>query len=372
MRLTRLIILLLVLAVLFGGIFAFIHFKNARTAQFLASRANPVIAVTAEIARQDRWQDTLPAVGTLQAVNGVDVAPEVPGIVTALPFVSGQTVKTGDVLVQLDADVETANRNSAQAQLRIFQDNYDRTNKLVIGRDVAVETLVQIRFQIQAQQATVESLDALIAQKTVRAPFAGRVGINNLNLGQYVQPGTVITTLQDISSLQVEFSIGQKLLADLAPGQEIAVTSDARPGLTVKGKLTSFDPLVDIATSMIRCEGLIENRDGALLPGMFVQVAVTRAQPETVLTISQAAVSYNLFGDYVYVVSPPQHGAANPTVKQVLITPGERRGDRVAVLKGLAGGEQVVTSGQLKLTNGSSVKVDAAPLAAPNVADTNY
>ena len=223
MRLRRLFILLLALAVLFGGIFAFIHFKNARTAQFLASRANPVIAVTAETARQDRWQDTLPAVGTLKAVNGVDVAPEVPGIVTALPFVSGQTVKAGDVLAQLDADVETANRNSALAQLRIFQDNYDRTNKLVIGRDVAVETLVQIRFQIQAQQATVDSLDALIAKKTIRAPFAGRVGINNLNLGQYVQPGTVITTLQDISSLQVEFSIGAE-----AAGGPRARTGDRR------------------------------------------------------------------------------------------------------------------------------------------------
>jgi membrane fusion protein, multidrug efflux system len=372
MRLKRVFILVLILAVIFGGVFAFIQYKNMMIGKFMASRAHPVIAVTAEEARQETWENAVPAVGTLRAVNGVDVTPEVAGVVKSIDFKSGEAVKQGDTLVQLDTDIETANRNSAQAQLKLLQDQLDRTSKLPVGEVVTQQTLNQTRFQLEAQQATVKSLQAQIAKKTITAPFDGQIGISNIDLGQYLQAGAPIATLQNISKLRVEFSVGQKQLPALSKGQDITVTADARPGLTIKGKLTSFDPRVDKATGMIACEGLLENPKSDLLPGMFVNVSLQTSGEQKVLTISQAAVSYNLFGDYVYVVKPPQNGAENPTVQQAQVTLGEHRTDRVAVADGLAAGDQIVTSGQLKLSNGTPVKVQETPLAAPNVAQSNY
>ncbi len=372
MRVVRIFVLLIAVGVIFGALYGFVEYKNAAIASLLASRANPVVIVTAEPVRQETWQDTVSAIGTLKAINGVDVNPEVAGVVTAINFTSGNMVKKGDTLVQLDADIETANRNSALAQLKIAQDNYDRSSKLVLNRDVTEQTLAQFRFQVQNQQATVKSLDAQIAQKNIRAPFDGQIGISNIDLGQFLQPGTPIATLQDISSLQIEFSVPQKNLPDLANGQQVSVTSDARPGTTFKGKLTSFDPRVDPNTGMIACEGLVPNPGGALLPGMFVEVTLDKTGTQSVLTTSQAAVSYNLFGNYVYIVSPPAEGAQHPTVKQALVTLGERRDDRLAISKGVSPGDQVVTSGQLKLANGTPVQLDTTPQRSPDVAQQNY
>ena len=184
MRALRIGLLLVVVGAIFGGLYGFVQYKNAAISKVLASRANPVVTVAAEPVRRETWQDTVSAVGTLRAINGVDINPEVAGIVTAVNFVAGQMVKKGDALVQLDADIEIANRNSALAQLRIAQDNYDRSAKLVLGRDVTEQQLAQFRFQVQNQQATVDSLDAQISKKTIRAPFEGRIGINNIDLGQ--------------------------------------------------------------------------------------------------------------------------------------------------------------------------------------------
>lgn len=372
MRWTRILILVAVLAVIFGGVLAFIQYKNMMIGKFMASRAHPVIAVTAERVKMETWQGAVPAIGTLRAVNGVGVTPEVSGVVKSIDFKSGDMVKKGDTLVQLDADIETANRNSALAQLKLLQDQLERTTRLPVGTAVTEQTLNQTRFQAQAQQATVESLNAQISKKTIAAPFDGRIGISEIDLGQFLQAGTPIATLQNISSLEVRFSVGQKQLSVLKEGEEISVTADARPGLTLKGKLTSFDPLVDKATGMIPCEGLLENPNSALLPGMFVDVTLQTGHTQRVLTVSQAAVSYNLFGDYVYVVKPPEKDGENPTVQQAQITLGDEKDARVAVLKGLEEGDDIVTSGQLKLSNGTQVKVDEKPLPTPNVAETNY
>jgi membrane fusion protein (multidrug efflux system) len=372
MRWTRVIILLVILGVIFGGVFAFIQYKNMMIGKFLASRAHPVIAVTAERVQQETWKGALPAVGNLRAVHGVELAPEVAGVVKSIAVKSGETVKKGDLVVQLDADIETANRNSALAQLKLLQDQLARTSKLPVGSAVSEQALKQTRFQMEAQQATVNSLDAQISKKAITAPFGGRVGIINVDLGQFLQAGAQIATLQDISSLQAEFSVGQQLLSQLQTGQTIAVTADARPGLTLQGKLTSFDPRVDPSTGMISCEGLLGNPKAELLPGMFVHVTVETAKAQRVLTVSQAAISYNLFGDYVYVVKPPRQGAQHPTVQQAQVTLGERRAARVAVLKGLRDGDLIVTSGQLKLSNGTPAKVQEQPLPTPNVAETNY
>ncbi len=372
MRLKRVIILLVILAVIFGGIFVFIQYKNKMIGKFLASRAHPVIAVTAERVQPETWKGTVPTVGSLRAINGVDLSPEVAGVVQAIDFEAGQVVKKGDTLLQLDADIEISNRNSALAQLKLLQDQLERTSKLVVGQSVSQQALNQIRFQMEAQQAAVNSHDAQIAKKTITAPFDGHIGIKKIDLGQYLQAGTPVATLQDTSSLKVEFSVGQKLLPQLAKGQAISVTADARPGVTLNGKLTAFDPRVDPATGLIPCEGLIGNPKVTLLPGMFVDVTLETSQPQHVLTVSQAAVSYNLFGDYVYVVKPPENGAEHPTVQQVQVTLGERRNASVVVLKGLSKGQEVVTSGQLKLSNGTPVKVQEQPLPTPNVAETNY
>lgn len=372
MRLVRMFILLIALGVIFGALYGLVQYKKAAITRTLASRADPVATVTAEPVQKETWQDTVGAVGTLRAVNGVDVNPEVAGVVTAVEFVAGQTVKRGDALVQLDVDIETANRNSALAQLKIAEDNYSRSAKLVPGRDITDQQLAQSRFQLQSQQATVDAINAQISKKTIRAPFDGRIAISKINLGQYLQPGTPIATLQDTSSLQVEFSVPQKNFADLVIGQAVTVTADARPGLALSGKLTSFDPRVESSTGMISCEGLVANPDDAMLPGMFIEVMLDKASATAVLTTSQAAISYNLFGNYVFVIDRSENKARHPTARQTFITPGERRGDRVAITKGVAAGDQLVTSGQLKLANGTPLQLDATPQSVPEVTQQNY
>lgn len=372
MRWTRIIILVIILAVIFGGVFGFVFYKNKMIAQFMAKRAHPVIAVTTEHVQTDRWQRAIPTIGTLKAANGVQVTSEVSGIVKSIDFKSGDNMKKGDKLVQLDADIEIANRKSAEAQLELLQDQLERTSKLQVGTAVSQQQLNEIRFKMQAQKATVASLDAQIAKKSITAPFDGKIGISNIDLGQFLQAGTPIAPLQDISSLQIRFSVGQDRLPLLKEEQKITVAAGARPGHTFTGTLTSFDPLVDKATGMSACEGLIDNPDAELLPGMFVDVTLEGGKTRRVLTVSQAAISYNLYGDYVYVVKPAQDSSKHPTVQQAQVTLGQERNARVAVLNGLKEGDRIVTSGQLKLSNGAPIKLRNESVKLPHVAEMNY
>lgn len=366
------LVMLLGAGVVFGGVYGFIQFKNQKIAEFFANMPKPVISVTTSEAAQETWDTTVPAVGTLRAFNGVDVTTSVAGQVQKILFKSGETVKTGQTLVLLDSEILQGNRAAAQADAQLAEANYKRVSSLKEGAVVSQARIDENLFAMNAAEARVAALDAEIAKKTITAPFAGQLGIRQIDLGQYLQPGTPIVNLQDLTTMRVEFSVGQRDLREVVPGRAIRVTSDAAPGKVFDGEITSLEPQVDSATGLIKVEGSLPNLDGVLRPGMFVTVEVNLADKRDVVVIPDSAISYNLYGDFVYVVEPKAEGADHPTVKRVVVEAGDRRAGNVVVMSGVKAGDTVVTSGQLKLSPGMQVDASAGALEKPDVTDQNY
>lgn len=371
-RLIRFIVMLVIVGAIGAGVYFFIQFKDQKIAEYLQSQRVSVIQIAAVEAVQETWETTVPAIGTLRAGNGVDVTPSVSGVVEEIAFQSGDTVAQGDVLARLDSDIQEANLKAAQADLDLAIANYERTSSLEAGTVVSQATLDQNLYQRNAKEAQVASLQAEIDKKTIRAPFSGRLGIRQVDIGQFVQPGTTIVNLQDLSQLNVEFSVSQKDIDEVQPGKKIRVTTDAQPDQVFEGEVTSSEPQVDSGTGLVKVEGTLPNPDQVLLPGMFVNVEIDLADERTVVVVPEEAVSYNLYGDYVYVVQPKEEGAEHPTVQRVNVEAGERRDGNVVLSSGVSAGDTVVTSGQLKLSNGTAVEVVDGAIPDPAVEESNY
>lgn len=372
MRFGRLLIMLIVVGAVGAGIYFFVQFKNQMIAQFLQSRQVSVIQVGAVEAKQETWHTTVPAIGTLRAGNGVDVTPSVAGVIEEIAFESGGQVEKGEELVILDSGIERANLQAAQANLDLAEANFNRTSSLEAGAVVSQATLDQNRFQRDARQAEVASLQAQIDKKTVRAPFSGTLGIRQVDIGQYIQPGTTIVNLQDLSQVNVEFTVSQRDIGEVEPGRVIRVTTDAHPGRVFEGQVTSREPQVDPGTGLVRVEGRLPNPETVLLPGMFVNVEIDLADERAVTVVPEEAISYNLYGDFVYVVRPKEGDAEHPTVQRVVVQAGERRGGNVVIEEGVEAGQTVVTSGQLKLSNGTQVEVTEGALPDPDLEASKY
>ncbi len=372
MRWKRMTVMLVGTAVVFGGVYGFVKFRENAIADFFANQPVPVIQVTASEATAEEWTTTIPTVGSLKAASGVNVTASVPGIVQEIHFESGQRVSRGQALVDLDADIEQANLDAARADSDLARANYERVQALPAGSVVSQATLDQNLFQMQAREAQVASLQAQIDKKTVRAPFEGVLGIRRVDIGEYIQPGTAIVNLQDLSSLRVEFSVSQRDLSNVQPGRKIRVVADVRRDHVYEGVVTSVEPEVDAATGLVRAEGTLPNPDGQLVAGTFVNVEVELADSEEVVVIPQSAVSYNLYGDFVYVIDPPAEGEEHPKVRRVVVSTGARRDGMVVVAEGVSAGDQIVTSGQLRLSNGTQVEVSDQPLGQPDVTNQPY
>lgn len=372
MRLKRMIIMLVGAGIVFGGIYAFIQYKNAAIADFFANQPTPVITVTAAEAKEETWNTTIPTVGRLRAANGVDVTASVSGVVQEIMFRSGDRVTAGEALVRLDSDVEKANLDAAKAEYELAQANYDRIKSLPEGSVVSRATVEQNLYQAEAAAAQVASLQAAIEKKTIRAPFDGVLGIRQVDIGQYIQPGDPLVNLQDLSNMLADFSVGQRDLAEVEPGRKITATTDARPGQVYEGVVSSVEPRVDPATGLIGVEASLPNPEGDLAAGVFINVEVDLADERKVVSLPSSAISYNLYGDYVYVVQPAAEGEENPTVSRVVVQVGERRDARVSIAEGVEAGQTVVTSGQLKLSNGTPVNVSDEPLPRPEVTEQPY
>ncbi|MEJ8573962.1 efflux RND transporter periplasmic adaptor subunit [Microbaculum marinum] len=372
MRWKRMLVMLVGAGVVFGGVYGFIQFKNMKIAEYFANMPKPVISVTTSEATSETWDTTVPAVGTLRAINGVDVTTAIAGQVQKIMFESGQEVKAGQTLVVLDSEIQQANRDAIAAEEQLAEANYKRVSSLKEGSVVSQARIDENLFAMQAAKARVASLDAEIAKKTITAPFEGRVGIRQVDLGEYLQPGSPIVNLQDLKTMRVEFSVGQRDVREVVPGRQIRVTSDAVPGTEFTGEITSLEPRADPATGLIRVEGSLPNPDGVLRPGMFVSVEVNLADKRDVVVIPESAISFNLYGDFVYVVEPKAEDAEYPTVKRVVVEAGDRRDGNVVILSGVSAGETVVTSGQLKLSPGMQIDASAGELDKPAVTDQNY
>jgi membrane fusion protein (multidrug efflux system) len=308
------------------------------------------------------WQPELSAVGTLSAVRGVDVSAEIVGMVREVNFKSGQDVKAGDLLIQLNADSDIAQLRSFEAAAELAAVVLERDKAQLAARAVSQAQVDSDTADLKSKRALAAERAATVAKKTIRAPFSGKLGITTVNPGQFLNPGDKIVTLQTIDPIYIDFYLPQKQIAALAVGMVVTLSSDAYAGQTFSGKVTSINPKIDVVTRNVQVQATIANAKRRLLPGMFARVGVASGEKKRYLTLPQTAITYNPYGSTVFVVKPGEQkdakGSGEKIVEQVFVTTGETRGDQVAILKGLQEGQEVVSSGQLKLKNGTAVAID--------------
>jgi len=356
----RMLIMLAIVGALFGGLFGFKAFLGGVIRKSISAQGIPPQTVSTAKAQFTEWQGEFQAVGTVRAVRGADLAPELPGVITAIHFQSGQAVEAGTPLVQLNAEADQAKLQSLEAAAELAQANYER-DKLQLAIQAVSQAVVDAdAATLKSAKAQVAEQQALLNKKLVRAPFAGRLGIRAVDIGQYVNAGTKLVTLQALDPVYVDFYAPQKSLGRIAPGQKVALKTDAFQGQQFQGEVSSIDPKVDPATRNVQARATVRNPKHSLLPGMFVTVVLASGGPQRFLTLPQTAVSYNPYGDTVFVVeeSKGKDDKVALVAQQKFVTTGEARGDQVAILSGIKEGDTVVTAGQIKLRSGFPVVVN--------------
>jgi membrane fusion protein (multidrug efflux system) len=355
----KMLFMLIGSVVIFGGVFFKIFSGFAAMQEAMANMPVPVVKVTAQPAAAAEWGVEVSAIGVLEANRGVDVTTSVAGLIQQIKFESGQNVTQGQVLVQLDADVERANLASAQASLKLAKADLARGESLRSSDNISKATLEQRQSQYEVASAEVAALSAQIEKKVITAPFTGELGIRKVNVGQYLDPGNPIVNIQDLSRMLVNFSVSQKDLSDLKVGQSVRMMTDAYPITTFEGSITAIEPLVNQQTGMVEVQGTFDNAEGLLRPGMFAKLAVQLPARMDVVVVPQTAISYSLYGDFVYVAKEgkSEQGEAITTVERRIVKTGERRNGQIIVEDNLKAGEVVVTSGQIKLDSGTRVAI---------------
>jgi membrane fusion protein (multidrug efflux system) len=323
--------------------------------------APPPETVTTAVARTESWESLLTAVGSLEAVRGVMVTAELTGKVVDIEFEPGTMVRAGDLLAKQDTSTEEAQLRAAEATAALAKSNYDRMKELLGRKIISQSEYDNTEAQYKQAMAQCDNIRTVIAKKNVRAPFAGRLGIRLINLGQVLNEGQAIVSLQALDPIFVNFLLPQQELAKLQPGLTVRVTTDALPGQTIEGKITALNPQVDASTRNIRIQATVANGQERLRPGMYVNVAVVLPARDKVLAIPATAVLYAPYSDSVFVVEEKKSergGQPITAVRQQFAQLGEKRGDFVSVVSGLKEGETVVSSGVFKLRNGQDVVVD--------------
>jgi membrane fusion protein (multidrug efflux system) len=327
----------------------------------------PPETISSAVVQEQKWQDTLPAVGSIDAAQGVTMAAEVAGTVTEITFESGAVVAKGGLLVRLDTASEAAQLRAAQAQVELAGLNSERLLKLRESNVVSQSEVDTAEATLKQNQANADNIQAVIDKKTIRAPFAGRLGIRLVNLGQSLDARAPIVSLQSLAPIYGDFSLPQQALSMLATGLVVQVTSDAYPGQTFNGVLTAINPELNAITRSVIAQATFENTNQLLRPGMFVHVEVLLPQSQTVLTVPATAVLRAPYGDAVFVIEPQvADGKTNLVVQQKFIRTGRMHGDFVSVESGLKAGDRVATAGLFKLRNGVAVKENNTADAAPN------
>ena len=376
------VVALALLAALTGGL-AYFQFviKPVMVKGFITAAFAPKpTTVTAEAARVEQWRPELTAIGTLRAIQGVAIAPQAAGDVTAIHFESGDDVEAGALLINIDDSVEQADLANGLAQLKNADSTLARQRTLVAQGNTPQSTVDTAIATRDSAAATVERTRAVIAQKAIKAPFAGRLGLRNVDLGQYVAVGTSLVTLQQLDPIYADFPVPEEALNSMATGQAVRMTVDAIPGRSFAGKIEAIDARVSAESRNVTARAVFANPDRKLLPGMFANLTVTTGEPAAVLTLPRTAIVYSLYGDDVFVVTPAPHareqggtsdsgGSSGLIVERRLVRVGPARGERIAIEEGLRAGERVVTAGQIKLQAYSPVTLDETP-ALPAPAET--
>jgi membrane fusion protein, multidrug efflux system len=347
-------LIMLVLVVILIAAIAFGFYRHIQT--LIASAPKPTPAtVSTMVADVSDWQPQITSVGSLAAVQGVDVATQVAGVVSGIPVKPGGAVKANDELVQLNIDPDKAQLASLQAAADLSTKTLKRDADLLATKTTSQSVVDADAADLASKNALVAQAQALIDQKTLKAPFAGDLGIVQVNLGQYLSPGTVIVTLQDLSEMNADFLVPQDKIGSLTAGLPVTVTL-TNSDKSFPGKITAVTPKIDTSTRNVTVRATIANPEKQLIPGMFVTVAVDVGQPQQLLTLPVSAITYNSYGATVFVADKNDKG--DKIAKQVFVTTGQTRGDQVAVIKGIEKGQEVITSGQLKLKSGAAIVVD--------------
>ncbi len=326
-----------------------------------AAYVPPPETVATAVVSEEKWPDTLTTVGSVSAAQGVIVAPEIAGTVREIAFESGAMVKPGALLVKLDTSSEEAQLRAAEAQAELARLNAERNRKLRSDKTVSQSELDTTEATLKQAQASADGIRAVIEKKTLRAPFAGRLGIRLVNLGELLEPGKGIVSLQSPSPVFVDFSLPQQDLASLRTGLAVRVVLDAYPTNAFTGELAAINPDLDTVTRSVRVRAKFDNADELLRPGMFVRAEVILPEGKSVLVIPSTSILSAPFGDSVFVITPEvKNGATNLIAQQQFIRTGRNRGDFVTVESGLKAGDRVVKAGVFKLRSGASVQENNA------------
>lgn len=371
------VIVIVALLVVFGGLAVFNYvLKPMFIAQFVAKfLAQPPVPVSVAAAREESWQGELAGIGTIEAQRGVTLAPQIAGRVEAILFQSGQWVKAGETVVKLDDSTERAQLQAALADQRLKELNLVRARELAERGNMAQANLDQAVAQRDQAAAQVELIRAQITQKTIVAPFAGRLGIRQANLGQYLAAGAAIVTLQSVDPIFVNFTLPEREIPRLKVGQAVRTTVEGLQGKVFRGAISSLDAKVDEATRNILVQATFDNKDGALVPGMFARLKVDLAEIRKLVVVPETAVSFSLYGDSVYVVVEKKDkdgkvltgadGKPQLAVERRFIRVAERRDGKAGLSEGVKPGERVVISGQTRLQPNAAVTIDERPTLVP-------
>ena len=382
----RFIIAFILVVLVVGGLVGFNIFRDQAIEQFFANMPRPAVTVSTAVVEPAQWTPGITAIGTVNAARGVDLSVETAGVVKEIGFSANQHVEERAILLQLDDAVQRADLEAAKTQAALDRQMFDRAlelRKRGVGSEVAVEA---IKAAAENSKLQVAKLQAVLDQKQLQAPFRGTIGIPKIEAGQYVAPGTVVATLQDLETMRADFSVPEQQLALLKIGQPVRFGLSEND-LPFIGSVTGIEPRVNPATRLVAVRADIANPDGRLSPGQFVQVRVDLPEEDGILAIPQTALVTSLYGDYVFVVRPAENKAApanaNPAkagaavageteaaasekaepalaAMQIFVKPGRRSGGLVEILEGIAAGDEIVTAGQNRLSNGAPVAVDNA------------
>lgn len=356
-------IMLLIAIALFGSVIGFNLFKQKMIAQYMANRPEPEFPVTAMVTKAQDWVPTIEAIGFIEPNQGVTLSTELAGTIDAITFESGKPVKADQLLLSLDSTVERANLRASQAKLPAAKAKFDRFQNLYKTSSISKEQLDEAEAAYRSLEADIESLKATIARREVRAPFSGVVGLRNVFLGQYLQPGTDIVRLEDTSVMRLRFTVPQTDISKITLGQTIKINVDAYPQTQFDGHITAIEPAVNFQSGLIQVQADIPNNDGQLRSGMFARASIILPTVKDQMVIPQTAISFTLYGQNVYVLKEGEETDKEGNkvkvlrAKQVVVKAGERRGNDVHVLSGIQAGDQIVLSGQVRLSNDTKVHV---------------
>jgi membrane fusion protein (multidrug efflux system) len=371
MMLKRMVIMLVSVALTFGAVFGFLAFKAGMISRIMAAQSNPPQAVSTAVVAVAPWQPRLEAVGSARAVNGANLSSQISGIVSAIHFESGADVKQGSPLLDLIAEDDIAHLEALKATTELARLTYERDQKLVKTKAISEQTVDSDKWTLKNDEAQVAQQQALVDYKSIKAPFSGRLGIRQVDLGQFLAAGTTVVTLQQLDPIYVDFFLPEQALARIKVGQHVGAKIDAYPGHAFDGAISAINSLVDIATRNVQIRATFNNPDRRLLPGMFATVDIDVGSAERLVTLPQTAIAYNSYGNIVFLVEEKGKDAAGKPLlvaRQTFVTTGETRGDQVSIISGVKEGDTVVTAGQMKLRNDTPLVVNNAvqPLNDPN------